>query len=79
MTDYPADILTLAQSITTRISNRMEASSTLGDAATEVIAAALMAERERCAVIADGSDQGPGWFTVEGPIIAEHIRAGGRK
>jgi hypothetical protein len=41
MTDYPADILALAQSITTRISNRMEASSTLGDAATEVIAEGL--------------------------------------
>lgn len=49
MTDFPADILKAAQSITTKISNRMEASSTLGDAATEVIAEGLMAERERVA------------------------------
>ncbi len=41
MTDFPADILTRAQSIVAAISSRMEASSTLGDAATE---------RDRCFV-----------------------------
>jgi hypothetical protein len=41
MSQYPADILTTAQSIVAAISSRMEASSTLGDAATEVIAEGL--------------------------------------
>jgi hypothetical protein len=49
MSQYPADILTTAQSIVAAISSRMEASSTLGAAATEVIAEAIAAERERCA------------------------------
>ena len=56
MTDYPADILSQAQSIVSAISSRMEASSTLGDAATEVIAEALMAERTACAEIVSHFD-----------------------
>jgi hypothetical protein len=49
----PPDILKTAQSITARISDRMEASPTLGAAATEVIAEALMARDERAARICD--------------------------
>lgn len=45
MSQYPAAILSKAQEAIARISSRMEASSTLGDAATEVIAEGLMKMR----------------------------------
>jgi len=47
MTVFPPDILSIAQSIVSAISSRMEASSTLGDAATEVIAEGLKERDER--------------------------------
>lgn len=51
MTQFPADILQIATTTVSKISSRMESSSTLGDAAAEIIAEALMeavlAERQR--------------------------------
>lgn len=72
MTVFPPDILSIAQSIVSAISSRMEASSTLGDAATEVIAEAIAAERKRCALIAENCNS----FPFEGDHIGTLIRSG---